>query len=340
MTLKVVESLSRDFQIDVFDYATNSVFLSRLGPSIRASLHLPLINPFGRSKGRMVDALTALISLYAGIRAVVEYARRENIADPLIYAATTKTLALAYALSLIKGFRYVFHAHLIYRKASPFYWILRPAFISSALILCVSRAVMEQLPGKRRLLYNAIELPEARPRRLTDEKVVVAAFSRLVKIKGIRYFMESHRFIERPDKVEYRVYGDGPERDNLKCFQNKHVRLMGFAENTQDILKNEVSLVVIPSLIAESFGMTMIEAFSFGVPVIGTNKGGLAELLKDGKVGFLVPPKNPAAIAKKIDYFIDHPDVYEEFSTSALEYVKQFDLEKYKKTVRGIFKSL
>lgn len=340
VTLEVMKALYASRRIRLFDFAHDSVFLRLALPFVGSPVRILAKRPSRLVSGRIFSALSTLFFGREWLRTIINHAREEQIGDPIIYATTTKTLALAYFLWLIKGFSYVFHAHLIYPKSSPFYWILRPAFTRARLILCVSKAVMRQLPGKRRLLYNAVTLPPAKPRILPTTKVVVATFSGLVRFKGIQYFMESYRFLKHVGRVECRVYGDGAGRDGLRRFESEHVRVMGFANDVPALLADEISLVVIPSLISEACPMTLLEALSFGIPVIGTNKGGLAELLKDGEIGFQVSPKHPAAIAEKIDYFIENPDVYETFSANALEYVKQFDLETYKETVRGLFQSL
>jgi glycosyltransferase involved in cell wall biosynthesis len=341
VTLEVIRALrDRYDRILLFDYTGRSVFQTLAGPLVNGSHQLTALNGKLLPKSNTGSTLALPLSLLFCLRLILKSTEEENSESTLVYAATSKAVLLAYLLFRTKRFSYVFHAHLVYRKTSPFYWFLRPAFTRAGLILCVSKAVMRQLPGRRRLLYNAVELPAVEPKRLPAGKVVVATFSNLVKFKGIRYFMESYRFLKHHDSVEFRIYGGGEERGSLRALENECVRLMGFAEDVPALLASEISLVVIPSLIAEACPMTLLEALSFGVPVIGTNKGGLAELLKDGEVGFQVPPKYPAAIAEKIDHFIDHPDIYEEFSANALEYVKQFDLENYKKTVQDIFRSL
>lgn len=53
----------------------------------------------------------------------------------------------------------------------------------------------------------------------------------------------------------------------------------------------------------------MIEAMSYGLPVVGTNTGGLPDLVKNGKNGILVPPVNPDALAYALLALIVNPDL-------------------------------
>ncbi len=340
VTLQVTEALHDSCRIHLFDYCEDSAFLMRARPFAHIAPRLPrTFSIFLNS--RAISAMSAFYDLRTAARLILTYSSKEGLEKPIVlYATTTKTLAIAWWLSLVAGFKYVFHAHLVQSRISPFRWFLEFSFRRAAFILCVSKSVQECLPGRRYLLYNGIKINPGRTPLPSPRKFIVAMFSTLSKFKGVRYFMESYEFLRHAGQVEYRVYGQGKEQKKLRRLENEHVRLMGFTEKVPDILANEISLVAIPSLIAEACPMVLLEALSFGIPVIGTNKGGLAELLKDGEVGFQVPPRDPAAIAAKIDYLIEHPDVYVRFSANALEYVKQFDIEKYRETVRGLFRDL
>lgn len=340
VTLQVMEALRETFVIYVFDYTGSSTFLDLAKRHGTIAPPIPCRRPPLPVRGRAMSSLAALVALRASSKHVLDFLRQKRACKPIIYATTTKNLALACWLSFRGGHKYVFHAHLVYSWLSPIRWALDFAFRKATFILCVSHTVLKYLPGKRQLLYNAVELYGPASRKLRTKKLIVATLSSLSKFKGVRFFMKSHEFLKQPDKVEYRIYGEGSEKEGLRHLETTNVRLMGFTADVTDVLRNEVSLIVIPSLIPEACPMSLLEALSFGIPVIGTNKGGLAELIRDGEVGFQVPPGNPASIAEKIDYFMDNPDVYEQFSANALEYAKRFNLEKYKETVKELFQNL
>ena len=60
------------------------------------------------------------------------------------------------------------------------------------------------------------------------------------------------------------------------------------------------SIVVVPSRM-ESLPTTVKEAFYLNVPVIGTNVGGIPELIKNNETGIIVPPENPSKLAQAIN---------------------------------------
>jgi len=85
--------------------------------------------------------------------------------------------------------------------------------------------------------------------------------------------------------------------------------------------------VVVPSHY-ESFGMVALEAMSCGTPVVASQVGGLAFLVKDGKTGFTVPVDNPDLLANKLSLLIRDPRLRQEMSKSAIEEAQAYSWDK------------
>jgi D-inositol-3-phosphate glycosyltransferase len=83
------------------------------------------------------------------------------------------------------------------------------------------------------------------------------------------------------------------------------------------------AMVIMPSHY-ESFGMVAIEAMACGTPVIASDVGGLSFSIEDGFNGYLVPGRNPEALAKKIILLIKYPLLREQLSEQAKSWVKRF----------------
>ena len=60
---------------------------------------------------------------------------------------------------------------------------------------------------------------------------------------------------------------------------------------------------------AEGISNSIMEYMAFGKPVVATDGGGTDELVVDGETGFLVPPKQPEALAARIEYLLDNPGI-------------------------------
>jgi glycosyltransferase involved in cell wall biosynthesis len=86
---------------------------------------------------------------------------------------------------------------------------------------------------------------------------------------------------------------------------------------------------VMPSL-KEAISISGLESLATGTPVIGTNVGGIKELITHGKNGFLLPPKNPREIAKAINKVANYrEDAYKELCYNAREsIVENYDWSK------------
>ncbi|MBU0581254.1 MAG: glycosyltransferase [Candidatus Margulisbacteria bacterium] len=71
------------------------------------------------------------------------------------------------------------------------------------------------------------------------------------------------------------------------------------------------------------------ESFSRGIPVIGSNVGGIPELVKDNLNGFLFESGNVEQLIIILEKIINNPELLKELSKNALEYVKQYDMNKH-----------
>jgi glycosyltransferase involved in cell wall biosynthesis len=107
----------------------------------------------------------------------------------------------------------------------------------------------------------------------------------------------------------------------LDIFDN--VIFTGYRKDVPQILSC-CKVLLIPSYI-ESFGRTAVEAMAAGIPVVGTNSGGLKEILQEGITGFIVPPRNPLELANKIIHLYNHP----EQSQKIVENAKRIAKDKF-----------
>jgi glycosyltransferase involved in cell wall biosynthesis len=84
----------------------------------------------------------------------------------------------------------------------------------------------------------------------------------------------------------------------------ERVRFLGYFRDPNDYYPM-LDLLVLPSR-KETFGMVVIEAMSYGLPVVATNAGGVPEIVVDGVTGMLVPPGDPEALVSAISELMSH----------------------------------
>jgi glycosyltransferase involved in cell wall biosynthesis len=74
----------------------------------------------------------------------------------------------------------------------------------------------------------------------------------------------------------------------------------------------------------EPFGITPLESMACGTPVIGANVGGIKFTVEEGKTGFLVPPHDPAALAKRIEYLISDEKLLTSMHHNSIKRVNRY----------------
>ncbi len=110
-------------------------------------------------------------------------------------------------------------------------------------------------------------------------------------------------------------------------------------QHTLPYYYSAAEVVVMPSHY-ESFGMVALEAMACGTPVIASQVGGLAFLVKDGETGFFVPAQNPEALAEKLRLlFVDH-DLRARFGERAVAYAQGFRWETITAQIAHVYRTM
>ncbi|HYT92188.1 MAG TPA: glycosyltransferase [Gemmataceae bacterium] len=150
-------------------------------------------------------------------------------------------------------------------------------------------------PSAREELHSFFPRP---PQRL------VGAAGRLSPEKGFGVLVEAATAVTRADRdVGFVLFGDGPLRETLarqiaqRGLAERFV-LAGFRTDLGRFLPH-CDLVALPSY-TEGLPVIVLEAFAAGVPVVATAVGGTPEVIEEGQSGYLVPPGDAAALARRL----------------------------------------
>ncbi len=98
-------------------------------------------------------------------------------------------------------------------------------------------------------------------------------------------------------------------------------------------------LLVMPSHY-ESFGMVALEAMASGTPVIASEVGGLAYLVRDGETGFTIPDQEPEMLCEKMSWLLNDHDLHDRMSQRAVEYAQDYAWEKIANQIVDVYKGL
>ncbi len=152
------------------------------------------------------------------------------------------------------------------------------------------------VPGERMVVKpNAVEDIDDRPASVRTGALFVG---RLSEEKGIRVLLAAARLTQAP----ITVIGDGPLAGMVRNKAPDNLHFAGPLPRAEArIAMAQAAAVVVPSICYEGFPVTVAEAFAAGTPVIASRIGALAEIVDDGRTGWLVGPGDPAALAAAID---------------------------------------
>jgi glycosyltransferase involved in cell wall biosynthesis len=160
---------------------------------------------------------------------------------------------------------------------------------------------------KIKVIHHFLDV-EAPP--LPPSKSPTAIFvGRLSLEKGVEKLLEAWKRVEGGER-KLLILGDGPERSNLerKARELKGVEFIGFVtKRDQPSYWREALFSVVPSIWMEPFGMTVLESWSNGRPVVGHAIGALPELIREGVDGILADPESVEDLARKLDGLLSNP---------------------------------
>ncbi len=156
-------------------------------------------------------------------------------------------------------------------------------------------------------------LPKLNLNRGKNDEPFLLYVGRIVKEKGVQYLIKALPEINK--KLKLVVVGDGPYLDKLKRYADEfeisqRVFYKGWLpHNKIETIYRKCTLLALPSIWPEPFGIVGIEAMSYQKPVIAFNVGGISEWCKDKKTGYLIETKNYKELADKINMLFYRKDV-------------------------------
>lgn len=168
-------------------------------------------------------------------------------------------------------------------------------------------------------------------------------FGRLSPEKGLLFLLNVMK--EIPQVTLY-IAGEGPE---LSKIQNsithnalRNVRVLGYLKNRpiQNIISGSY-FTILPSLWYENYPNSILESFAYGKPVVGSNIGGIPELIRNKRTGLLFQTNNITDCIQKILILWNNPKLVKQLGKNALNFVKENNNpEDHYNKIIGIYKTL
>ncbi|MGB8981812.1 MAG: glycosyltransferase [Anaerolineales bacterium] len=185
-----------------------------------------------------------------------------------------------------------------------------------------------------RQFHQAEPLPRAEF-GFTDQDILLVYAGRVAPEKNISFLLQSFAGIAQLIPNVYLLIVGGGKKQFEEELQDLIVQL-GIASRVRSI--GMTSYQEIPSYltmcdifvttsVAETFGMTTVEAMSAGLPIMGIHSAGTSDIVEDGRTGFL-STEDVAAFTAKLTYLCLHPSRRKEMGAAAREASKQYDIER------------
>lgn len=169
---------------------------------------------------------------------------------------------------------------------------------------------------------------------------------RLVKEKGIEDLIKAlPKVTSKISQANLIIAGDGPQRKHLisltkKLEMTNKVDFVGKIPHKKiKEYYQEASVVVVPSLCLDNSPNVIYEAFPSGRPVIASNRGGMADFVKDGKTGFLFESGNVENLAQKIITIFKNDGLFRKLSVDCRQFAcVSLTPEKHYREIMKIYK--
>jgi len=180
-------------------------------------------------------------------------------------------------------------------------------------IICVSHTVKRYLEDcgvrrEKRVIYNGFAEPMSKlSPRPANSPITFGLIGRIEEWKGVREYIDAAQKVigDIGNKAQFFIIGDAGN-------SSYHSKLLNAASDKNNIvfkpfeadktrIYSMLDVVVNASVEIEPFGRTLVEAGLFGLPVIGPDQGGPAEIIEDGVTGLLFKTGDADSLAQKME---------------------------------------
>jgi glycosyltransferase involved in cell wall biosynthesis len=272
---------------------------------------------------------------------------------PVIYGSIAARLAgVRNVNAMITGAGYAFTANTFKAKMVRFVVaaLYKLGFMAAKNIIFQNPDDLEEftrrklVPKKKCRLVNGsgvnMQKFEAAP---MPEKISFLMISRMLVGKGVREYLEAARIVKQKHPTVRFVLVGAFEKlpDSLIPAELQSYFADGIVEHhpeTPDVKTHyrQCTVYVLPSY-REGTPRTVLEAMATARPIITTNVPGCRQTVVNGQNGFLIPPKDPIALAEKMMWFVENPEQAAIMGNASLEICKEkFEVGAINEAMMGI----
>ena len=192
------------------------------------------------------------------------------------------------------------------------------------------------LSSKMNLIYNGIE-PLAKSQKpnyrlkysIPSDAIVIGMAGRIHYLKGQEYFIKIAQCLLEDTSIYFIITGDPyAGQENLLTEMQGYIKAHNLEkqiiytgyEAEMDCFYSAINILLLPSILPDSFPTVVLESMQFGLPVVATEQGGAMEMIIDGETGVFIPILDEVEAAKKIKTILPE-DIRKKMGAKAKERV-------------------
>lgn len=179
---------------------------------------------------------------------------------------------------------------------------------------------------------------------IRDYEKVIIHVSNFRAVKRVKDVVQAFALIRKQISAKLMLVGDGPEISEItklikRLGLDADVLLLGKQDNLNELYSiSDLNLLLSEK---ESFGLVLLEGMACGVPAIGTNVGGIPEVIVDGETGFICHVGDIEAIAEKAVLLLQDGELHNQFSRAGIMAVEtKFHSNTITKQYEAIYRKL
>jgi len=328
---------------------TDGELAAELGSRQIRTVHLPIVYAeFRRS-----------LSWLSGVGRFVQLARRERAA--FFHTNDLPSFQPAGYAARVLGLPAITHVRFP-DSARGFQWFLKPGFrralfVSNALRSDAVKEAPQLFESRSDVVYDGVHIP---PEATIDEcirlraelglpadRTLVVLAGQVAEVKGLWDFVEAaHLLVSRGAPISFIVLGDDMlnqgalriegERVVRERGLDETVKFLGFRPNAQRLIP-AFDIVAVPSHV-EPLGNATLEAMASARPVVGSDVGGIPEMVVDGVTGTLVPSRDPVRLADALEAMARDPQKRQQQGRAARQRaLAEFSVTAHVNRVQSIY---
>lgn len=278
----------------------------------------------------------------------------------IVYLNTLAVLPMLFYFS--SKVKKAIHVHEILKNDNLLHRIINKiALIKSDILICVSKAVKENMKfvstsnkNKLKLINNGISFNNNNNNLTFNINKTKTNFALIGRIKpshkGQNLLIESISKLNKKILESAHFYfvgstvtGQEYMLDEVKKYihslnLDKVITIIPFVENIQLVYKN-IDVVIVPSVFDDPFPTTVLEGMFFSKPVIGTNVGGIPEMIENNKTGFVTKRDCASELSEKIIFFVKNKHKIVEYGKNGrARFLANFSKESFDVRYREMIK--